>query len=310
MTEPGEPLEVASSTLRSAARYRTWAADTGIGAEWVTPQPLCCVPLPVYPAGWPAGRRRWPGLRPAMMWHPLLWLPERLATRYTLLDDAGGRSAEPDDVWALRVCLEVQASGLYDADTGSWLDVLSLAGLDGDDPDTATRVAAWLDGRPDPVLDGVDLTEHVDRPGDPDWAVFAAIAELPALQVISWAVTALDLLEACEELTETGGDTGRVRRAAAAIAALAGTNLRGLPDDGGLSVTGDRDPRADEPPAGRGVNAEDAWWDGMVNRIRLFTGDPRELIDTLVRDMADRLTIILDIYAPDAETLLGADPAP
>ena len=142
MTEPGEPLEVASSTLRSAARYRTWAADTGIGAEWVTPQPLCCVPLPVYPAGWPAGRRRWPGLRPAMMWHPLLWLPERLATRYTLLDDAGGRSTEPDDVWALRVCLEVQASGLYDADTGSWLDVLSLAGLDGDDPDTATRVGA------------------------------------------------------------------------------------------------------------------------------------------------------------------------
>jgi len=310
MTEPGEPLEVASSTLRSAARYRTWAADTGIGAEWLTPQPLCCVPLPVYPAGWPAGRRRWPGLRPAMMWHPLLWLPERLATRYTLLDDTGGRSTEPDDVWALRVCLEVQASGLYDADTGSWLDVLSLAGLDGDDPDTATRVGGWLDGRPDPVLDGLDLTEHVDRPSDPDWAVFAAIAELPALQVISWAVTALDLLEACEELTETGGDTGRVRRAAAAIAALAGTNLRGLPDDGGLSVTGDRDPPADEPPAGRGVNAEDAWWDGMVNRIRLFTGDPRELIDTLVRDMADRLTIILDIYAPDAETLLGADPAP
>jgi len=310
MTEPGEPLEVASSTLRSAARYRTWAADTGIGAEWVSPNPLCCVPLPVYPAAWPTGRRRWPGLRPAMMWHPLLWLPDRLATRYTMLDDTGGRSAEPDDVWALRVCLEVQASGLYDADTGSWLDVLSLAGLDGDDPDTATRVAAWLDGRPDPVLDGVDLTEHVDRPGDPDWAVFAAIAELPALQVISWAVTALDLLEACEELTETGGDTGRVRRAAAAIAALAGTNLRGLPDDGGLSVTGDRDPPADEPPAGRGVNAEDAWWDGMVNRIRLFTGDPRELIDTLVRDMADRLTIILDIYAPDAETLLGADPAP
>jgi hypothetical protein len=245
-----------------------------------------------------------------MMWHPLLWLPERLATRYTLLDDTGGRSTEPDDVWALRVCLEVQASGLYDADTGSWLDVLSLAGLDGDDPDTATRVGGWLDGRPDRVLDGLDLTEHVDRPSDPDWAVFAAIAELPALQVISWAVTALDLLEACEELTETGGDTGRVRRAAAAIAALAGTNLRGLPDDGGLSVTGDRDPPADEPPAGRGVNAEDAWWDGMVNRIRLFTGDPRELIDTLVRDMADRLTIILDIYAPDAETLLGADPAP
>ena len=47
-----------------------------------------------------------------------------------------------------------------------------------------------------------------------------------------------------------------------------------------------------------------------MNRIRLFTGDPTELIDSLVRDMADRLTIILDLYAPDAETLLGPDLAP
>jgi len=314
MTEPGEPLEVASSTLRSAARYRTWAADTGIGAEWVSPNPLCCVPLPVYPAAWPTGRRRWPGLLPAMMWHPLLWLPDRLATRYTMLDDTGGRSAEPDDVWALRVCLELQASGLYDADTGSWLDVLSLAELYGDDPDTVSRVGGWLNGRPDQALDGLDLAEHVDRPGDPDWAVFAAIDELPALQVISWTVTAQDLLEACEQLTETGGDgdADRVRRSAAAIAGLAGTNLRGLPDDGGLSVTGDGDPRPDAPPGAtaEGVNAESLWWDGMANRIRLFTGGPTELLDILVRDMADRLAIILDLYAPDAETLLGADPQP
>ncbi|HEY5151407.1 MAG TPA: hypothetical protein VIJ23_16635, partial [Mycobacterium sp.] len=122
------------------------------------------------------------------------------------------------------------------------------------------------------------------------------------------------LLEACEQLTETGGDgdADRVRRSAAAIAGLAGTNLRGLPDDGGLSVTGDGDPRPDAPPGAtaEGVNAESLWWDEMANRIRLFTGGPTELLDILVRDMADRLAIILDLYAPDAETLLGADPQP
>ena len=140
-----------------------------------------------------------------MMWHPLLWLPDRLATRYTLVDDNGACSTEPDDIWCLRVCLELQAAGLYDPDTGSWLDVLSLAGLDGDDPDTAGRVDRWLTGGADPVLDRLDLTEHVDRPDDLDWALHAAIDELPAMRVVSWVLTAQDLLDACDAL-RTGGD--------------------------------------------------------------------------------------------------------
>ena len=39
MTDPGEPLEVASSVLRSAVRHRVWVTDTGIDAEWVRPEP-------------------------------------------------------------------------------------------------------------------------------------------------------------------------------------------------------------------------------------------------------------------------------
>ncbi len=49
MTDPGEPLEVASSVLRSAVRHRVWVTDTGIDPVWVKPNPLCCVPLPTYP---------------------------------------------------------------------------------------------------------------------------------------------------------------------------------------------------------------------------------------------------------------------
>ena len=289
MTDPGEPLEVASSVLRSAVRHRVWVTDTGIDPQWVKPNPLCCVPLPTYPEKWPAGLPRWPRVRAAMIWHPLLWLPDRLATRYTLVDDNGVCSTEPDDIWCLRVCLELQASGLYDADAGSWLDVLSLAGLDSRDADTSRRVDRWLSGGIDPVLDRLDLAEHVDRPGDLDWALHAAIDELPAMRVISWVLTAQDLLDACEALTAAGDDdVARIRRAASTIAMLAETNLATVPVESG---------------ADRDDNAESVWWQGIRTRLRQFTGNADTLTDTVVREMGDRLGGILDTYAPDAAEL-------
>ncbi len=221
-----------------------------------------------------------------MMWHPLLWLPDRLATRYTLVDDDGVCSTEPNDIWCLRVCLELQASGLYDADTGTWLDVLSLAGLDSHDPDAARRVDRWLTGGIDPALDRLDLAEHVDRTGDPDWALHAAIDELPAMRVISWVLTAQDLLDACHALT-TGrdGDLARIRRSATTIAMLAETNLATVPGETG----GDDD-----------AGGESVWWQGIRARLHQFTGDADALIDTVIRDMGDRLGGILDIYGSDA----------
>ena len=297
MTDPGEPLEVASSVLRSAVRHRVWATDTGIDPVWMRPNPLCCVPLPTYPENWPPGLRRWPRVRGAMMWHPLLWLPDRLATRY-LLEDDGVCTPEPDDVWSLRVCLELQAAGLYDTDTGTWVDVLSLAGLNGNDPDTAGRVERWLAGTPDPALDRLDLTEHVDRPGDLDWALHAAIDELPAMRVISWVLTAQDLLDACEALTATR-DEGleRARRSASTIAMLAETNLATVPGEAGDHGSSPGNGSVD------GAESESHWWQGIRRQLRQSTGDANALIDRVVSDMRDRLGIIIDSYAPDAAEL-------
>lgn len=294
MTDPGEPLEVASSVLRSAVRHRVWVTDTGIDPAWVRPNPLCCVPLPTYPDKWPPGRRRWPRVRASMMWHPLLWLPDRLAARYTLVDDDGACTTEPDDIWCLRVCLELQAAGLYDADTGTWLDVLSLAGLDSHDPDTTRRVDNWLTGGSDPALDRLDLTEHIDRPDDLDWALHAAIDELPAMRVLSWVLTAKDLLDACEAVTTSGGDgIARIRRSATTIAMLAETNLATVPGESGT----DDD-----------ATTESVWWQGIRRRLRQFSGDADTLIDTVVRDMGDRLGGILDAYAPDAAEMDDGHP--
>lgn len=280
--------------LRSAVRHRVWATDTGIDPVWMRPNPLCCVPLPLYPENWPPGLRRWPRARGAMMWHPPLWLPDRLATRY-LLDDDGVCTPEPDDVWCLRVCLELQAAGLYDTDTGTWVDVLSLAGLNGNDPDTAGRVERWLAGTPDPPLDRLDLTEHVDRPGDLDWALHAAIDELPAMRLISWVLTALDLLDACEALT-AGGDDGleRVRRSGSTIARLAETNLATIPD---------RDNRGLAMATDDGVDPESVWWHGVRRRLRQVPVDAGPVIDAIVREMTDRLNGIVNTYEPDAAVL-------
>ena len=301
MTEPGEPLEVASSVLRSAVRYRVFATDTGIDPAWIRPNPLCCVPLPTYPDAWPAGRRRWPRLRPSMLWHPLLWMPDRLATRYTLVDESDICSTEPDDIWCLRVCLELQAAGIYDPDTGTWLDVLSLAGLNSDNPGTERRLDRWLTGGADPILDRLDLAEHVDRPDDLDWALHAAIDELPALQVISWVLTAQDLLDACTALDAGGGDgaLARVRRSASTIALLAETNLATMPD-----------PLSDHPDDDG--QTESLWWQSIRRQLRQFTGDPGRLIDTVGRAMTDRLTAVLDRYAADVAELetASADAVP
>ena len=75
-----------------------------------------------------------------------------------LLEEDSACTPEPDDIWCLRVCLELQAAGLYDTDTGTWIDA-SLAGLNGNDPDTAARVDRWLAGAPDSLLDRLDLCD-------------------------------------------------------------------------------------------------------------------------------------------------------
>lgn len=83
--------------------------------------PLCAGPLPVSTKG-PDGRpERWARANPAFMWHPLMWLPPHLALRsqYRAIDDCqgGGTSEdttiESDEIWTIRVALELVNSGLY-----------------------------------------------------------------------------------------------------------------------------------------------------------------------------------------------------
>lgn len=137
-----------------------WFRDTaGLADEQVVASLLCGVPLPVAEKDDLGLIARWPSESADILWLPVFWLPEALALRYTVQSEDGER-VETDDEWAIRVAIELTGSGLYDPETGSWLDVFAAHGIDKDAPDTALRVAAWLEGESDPQLDAIDLTGY------------------------------------------------------------------------------------------------------------------------------------------------------
>jgi len=199
LTEPDEHLllpGMGSVPLHALVRGRLRAAtaDWGLDPTDVLATPLVSVPLPLYyEGGFGPGRRRWDGVRPEAMTHPLLWLPERLAQRYEMIFPDGTSRIESDAEYCVRVALEAEAAGLFDPAEG-WVDVLALHDLDIGDPAVRDRVSRWLAGVDDPVLDSIDLSDWTERAGDPDWALAQTQVLVADLVAASWVI-------ACEGLT-------------------------------------------------------------------------------------------------------------
>lgn len=142
--EPGEPLQVTATPVEPLLRLRQWMEATGMSIDDVVATPIVTTPIPLYPPAYPnAGAfggdwKRWPGVKPEAMWHPLMWLPPRVAHRYLVprrfeashrddedLGDSPGPTTEPgtgdetpaapigddgleiesDDAWAVRVTM-------------------------------------------------------------------------------------------------------------------------------------------------------------------------------------------------------------
>lgn len=185
-TSAGVPLLLTDSVTAQVLRLAEITRLTGIPEDAFVIDPMCSVPLPRYEAFDATTQRRWAGLKPESMWHPLLWLPERVARRQTYIDPVSGLTkTETDRLWAIRVAIELQVSGLYDPLRG-WLDVLSVAGLDADDDLDQARIGDWLDGEPDEILDSIDLTVFTEFEPT-NYALSDAIELLPVLEQAAWA---------------------------------------------------------------------------------------------------------------------------
>lgn len=293
LTSPGEPLEIAPDPVEAAIRFGAFTEATGIPAPWVLTSFLAAIPLPIYPAQWPEGRKRWDGVKADMMWHPLMWLPKRVANRYPITDDDGQSVVEDDDTWAVRMCWELAASGMYDQDTGTWADVLATVGLSVDNPADLGRIEEWLDGADDPVLDGLDTTSHYENADDPDWAIHVAMDRLEGLRLVSWALAAEALFDALNDLSDMASDpelqAAKAIWTAKLLADLANSVFTSIP----LNFPGHGD--------------EAAWWARNAEKMATFTGTTNDVLAGPVDVMADRLILLSATLDPMVDEMVGAE---
>jgi hypothetical protein len=313
LLEPGESLLVPRDPLRSLANHIGAAQATGICQSGLVASRMSEVPIPL--AGGREGSRRVPGVRPESMWWPLLWLPPRLAYRvdYQIIDgdvvviDPDGLFGrdphaipharrgyevhrETVDVWAVRVFLEVEAAGLYDADSGTWLDVLASYGIDIGQPDDLERVSAWLEGASDAVLDEIDETflrdgNHVPPNEDPTWAFRYSVATYADLLNATWAYGS-ETLRAIVDDVSRGVAEGEISEAGEAcfiarmVCQLSIPLLRWYTDD------------------------ETEWWSNMLAVVDEFEGVAHQLVHGPLTKIDERLSDVERVARARMETAI------
>ncbi|MPV50063.1 hypothetical protein GCG21_08600 [Pseudactinotalea sp. HY160] len=291
--------------VKTAERREQFLTDTHLAPGDVMAATIVATPLPDY-SRIRQGRRRWEGLSPAMMWHPLMWLPERLALPYALIDSdiddpsidspgiddpgAGGsagvereRLESPTEL-AIRVALELTSSGMYDPVTGGWVDVLDLFGLDITTPAVQERVRAWLDGAPDEDLDRIDLSGYIDNPDEPDWAVHVVAELFDDLIAATWHLVALDLAGALTTLD--GATTEAILARLSTVTTIATSTIGDAVMGLDLSL-------------GQRLSQITA----ALPAFTTGTADPQALLDGPVTDTATALRVVARAYRPALELL-------
>lgn len=199
-TTAGTPLLMGEDAMDLVAGDHQWRQYTGMEPGMVITGTLCASPLPLYLAD-PPGPRQFSEVNPAALWHPLLWLPPRLATPYTLTvpdPETGKPAEEPIEAWSIRVALEMSISGLYDPNEG-WADILAMGGIDITTQEGIGRVSAWQSGNPDEVLDNIDLDRYLANVDNPGWADEVVENLLPLLGPAHWAMMASSILTHLED---------------------------------------------------------------------------------------------------------------
>jgi len=228
LLQPGESPTLPERTVAQVLRIGLARDMLGLDDERILTSPAVAFPLPRYLDGAPL--RGAPGIRPDALRYPFMWLPEPLRQRLDVDTGDETTTIESDDAWALRIAFEMWGTGLYDVDSGGWLDVLALYDLDADDPATQDRIAAWWAGADDADLDAIDLAPVFvpETDEDSDWASIAALALVESFDKASMALSALDTVALCELVTE--GDlsalgTSDPARAVSSLLAVARTRF-------------------------------------------------------------------------------------
>lgn len=246
LTGPGENYLLTTDPIEHYNRFDRFIELTGLPESSVVSSPAVLFPIPVPMRGEDGGLRRWEGVNPAAMWLPLFWLPERVALRYKYTvvgPENGGREEdleiESNDVWAIRVMLELTNAGLFDPLTGTWADVLSAYGIDSTNPTDQARIEAWLRGGSDDILDSIDLDEAITHTENPTWALEAARDLSKVVIPAQWSLSASGLLISAKmfiDIDTPGGPSAdeRRRNMLKVLGLAAANDFRTMPATGDL----------------------------------------------------------------------------
>ena len=204
--QTGDALLLCPSAADFVVTYTDFVTSTHLPDDALVSDPTVLTPLPRYPvapddataADDTGVAALWPEVSPAMLWHPLLWLPVWL---WPARD-------EGEISWAVRVALVMQSCGLYTPESG-WRDVAIDHGVDLTNPEVQIQAGRWLRGESSDndvaaALDGLSLTNVLpDPPERSSWATVASAAA-PSVQRRAWALLATDLLRTVRDIPHSG----------------------------------------------------------------------------------------------------------
>lgn len=229
-TEPGQRLILTTGLMDFAERVDEFADASGLDVSDFVSHPVVTVPLPRAIRDDHENLLRWTGLNPVFLACPLFWLPKHVALRYRIRYPDGSVQIETDAEWSLRVALEMNASGLYDEDTGTWVDVLSVYGLDVDDVKTQHRIRQWLAGGKDVVLDSINISQFFEpQDNNPEWALSIVDATRDAVLQAQFAASAQSLMLTVDDTMSQHHDAAFLHAFAAFVASLGLLGFQDLP---------------------------------------------------------------------------------
>lgn len=263
--------------------WNDFCADMGLSGDMVVSSVMCPVPIPAYPVP-----RQRPGAKASMLWHPFLWLPPHMTVRRD--ED----EAEDRDLWALRIALEAEETGLYDKNSGTWFDVCSTMGIDLDTPDGLARAQAWLDGAPDPSFDDVDLTDLTRDPQEPFWASDVAAANLQLWLEVVWSESASAQAETLAGLLDEAGEPMAAEEVQDYLGAMAGISaswFRRVPPIGSSRLPG----------------RPSKVFEAMEERLKTPGLSLKELNGEIAPALRDAFCVIRDSFRPAVDRLAEDD---
>lgn len=271
-------------------KYDDFLDATGLTDAEVISDPIISVPFPLYSPLKLNDECQWTTVAPNMMWHPLFWLPVHLRERYLFSNEGDSEPViETDEMWMVRVALMVMSSGLYDIDTGGWVDVLALFGIDVDNSEDCERIQRWQDGAPDAALDSIDLSGYFTS-DDYNHALEVSVMVIDELRPASWAILAADLHSLCsnvDRMDREGADPDHVSYTINIITGMTSSLLSEVPEDSNEE----------------GAETLADFWNVQTQSIQMDELSQEEILDGPIARIARKLDRIVGRYADSREVL-------